>query len=151
MLILLIFWTTTTSSYYDERDNRDAIFNSKQENETIKIWMYVPEHPQLPNPEFPIAQSYVDIILRGCLSISEEFAKEFIINTRGWHAQELMEDESVVALGEYCWVDDREKPIYVRADTFFSNKRAKQLDYMLQRHKPDAFTRRVRFDSPKKQ
>jgi hypothetical protein len=125
----------------------------KEEEEIIdlkvnNIWMYVPEHPELPSFEYPIAQSYVDVIMRGCLSISEEFCKEFILNTRGWCPEELAlnDDEYDFVTNSSCWVDDRHDPIYVRADRLFSNKRAKQLDYMLQSHKPDAFKRRTRFD-----
>jgi hypothetical protein len=33
----------------------------------------------------PIVQSYVGIILSGCLTILEEFAHEFISTTKGWH------------------------------------------------------------------
>jgi hypothetical protein len=50
-----------------------------------RIWAYVPKHFDSPSPDYPIAQSYVDTILRGCLSISPEFAKEFIETTKGWH------------------------------------------------------------------
>lgn len=33
---------------------------------------------------FPITQSYVDIIMRGCLSISHDFARRFLRTTHGW-------------------------------------------------------------------
>ena len=50
------------------------------------VWVYVQKNPKPTSPICPIIQSYVDIIVRGCLSISKEFAIEFIQTTYGWHA-----------------------------------------------------------------
>ena len=61
----------------------------KPEQHRPRVWIYVQQDPIPPSPQYPIAQSYVDIMLRGCLSISEEFAQEFIETTKGWHPAEL--------------------------------------------------------------
>ncbi|KXS11090.1 hypothetical protein M427DRAFT_158553 [Gonapodya prolifera JEL478] len=49
-----------------------------------RIWVYV--HPdisraQLPTVQFPIAQTYLDVVLAGCLEIGEGFAEEFVRST----------------------------------------------------------------------
>ena len=62
------------------------------------IWVYITNNPQSPTVEHPIAQSYVDVILTGCLSISENYAREFVKTTIKWG----------------YWVDDRSNPRYVR-------------------------------------
>ena len=65
-----------------------------------RIWVYVTDHPVYPTVELPIAQSYLDVVLSGCLDIGLEFATQFIRTTDGW---------------EYPWVDDRQNPRYRRA------------------------------------
>lgn len=64
-------------------------FDWKSEQARPRVWIYVQQDPVPASPQYPIAQSYVDIMLRGCLSISEEFAQEFIETTKGWHPAEL--------------------------------------------------------------
>ena len=41
-------------------------------------------NPQAASSDYPIAQSYVGIVVRGCLMISKSFAQEFIQTTKGW-------------------------------------------------------------------
>jgi hypothetical protein len=69
----------------------------------------------------------VDIILRGCLTISEEFAHEFFLTTKGWDPSELQEGSD----DEDWWVDDRRDPLYARADRKYSLEHAKELDKLL--------------------
>lgn len=64
------------------------------------MWIYVVKKPLVPTLEFPIAQSYLDVILTGCLDYGEIFASDFIKFTSGW---------------EYPWVNDRKCPRYARA------------------------------------
>lgn len=66
---------------------------SKMTAADISVWMYVPQVSQPATMKFPIAQSYVDVCLRGCLSISEPFLQEFITSTVGWDPQELIDME----------------------------------------------------------
>lgn len=116
-----------------------------------RIWIYVQQNPIPATVNYPIAQSYVDIILRGCLTISEEFANEFIQTTKGWDPSELMEDtdsdeenSSDDDMDEGWWVDDRRDPLYSRADKQYSLKNAKKLDALLALNRPEEFGGRVR-------
>jgi len=65
-----------------------------------KIWIYVVKKPLIPTLEYPIAQSYLDVILTGCLDFGDIFASQFIQLTFGW---------------EYQWINDRSCPRYARA------------------------------------
>ncbi|RTZ15243.1 gamma-glutamylcyclotransferase [Vibrio aquaticus] len=49
------------------------------------IWVYVKDDLEPPCTFSPIMQTYVDTVLAGCLEISEQFAKQFIEHTVGWH------------------------------------------------------------------
>lgn len=64
------------------------------------IWVYLVNNPILPTNECPIAQSYLDVVLTGCLEINEKFAAEFIQTTDGWDSE---------------WINDRQRPRYRRA------------------------------------
>ena len=64
-----------------------------------KIWTYVVKRPIIPTTDFPIAQSYIDVILTGCLEFGEDFAAEFVQTTQGW---------------KYPWCNDRVSPRYLR-------------------------------------
>ncbi len=66
-------------------------------------WIYTTSNPGTPTQEAPIVQSYVDVILDGCMEFGLDFAKEFIITTKGW---------------EMPWVNDRKNPRYPRASAF---------------------------------
>ncbi len=46
------------------------------------VWAYITKKPE--KTKFPIIQSYLDVILTGCLEISKEFAREFLLNTFNW-------------------------------------------------------------------
>jgi len=72
--------------------------------------------------------------VRGCLTISEDFAKSVIETTSGWHHD------------EDHWVDDREVPIYKRADSEYSQANAEVVDQILEDSKPEAFEERVEYD-----
>lgn len=106
---------------------------SSQIDENSNIWIYANEFNnneipknQLPNKEFPIVQSYVDICLNGCLEIENlypkakkgEFAKDFISSTFYWN--------------EY-WVNDR---IYPRRP-FIHRPTAYKIDKLLKENLPD--------------
>ena len=80
----------------------------------------------------------VDIILRGRLSISEEFANEFIAKTKGWHPEEqkCLHEVSVTPGEGSIWVDDRDHPLYRRSDHSYSKAKGHELDLLLRRHRP---------------
>jgi len=50
-----------------------------------QVWVYIKDKPEPPCSLSPIMQTYVDTVLAGCLEISEQFAKQFIEQTIGWH------------------------------------------------------------------
>lgn len=139
------------AGYYDEH-NQEEFFDKKDLNDNIRIWVYVPQRPMAPTPEYPIVQSYVDTILRGCLSISEQFAHDFISTTKGWHPSELEEvgiqnshthyGEEDNSEPEVQWVNDRESPIYIRGDTAHSLRKADKFDRLLKTHRPKQFRAR---------
>jgi len=171
-------------TYYQSEDHAVFVHAKQQKNDRkIALWVYVQRDPLPPTPEHPIVQSYVDVILRGCLSISEEFAKEFIETTVGWHPKEMehivgadsetgsssnQDTERVPYLDsnaaaneddrsnssdsdqgaededddDAIWVDDRQRPIYIRGDPQYSRKKARELDRLLKRHRPQHFTQR---------
>lgn len=65
-------------------------------------WIYLPVQDKSlvrPTKKFPIVQSYIDVILTGCLQISKDFAKEFMKTTFKWN----------------CIENDRANPKYPRA------------------------------------
>lgn len=65
-----------------------------------KIWVYVVKEPVMPTWEYPIAQSYLDVILTGCFEFGEFFAQRFLQLTSGWNSP---------------WINDRKCPRYSRA------------------------------------
>lgn len=66
------------------------------------IWAYMTSCPGEPSDQYPLVQSYIDVILTGCLAIGVDFAIEFIETTAGW--------------GQ-AWLNDRVQPRYSRAMT----------------------------------
>ena len=62
-----------------------------------KIWTYIVNDIELPNKNYPIVQSYVDIIMKGYLKISKKFAKYFLETTDWW---------------ENHWINNRENPVF---------------------------------------
>jgi cation transport regulator ChaC len=159
-------------AHYEE-DDHDIFLQAKEQNATdaVQIWVYVQRVENPASPEHPIVQTYVDTILRGCLSISEEFAQEFIASTKGWHPDELLleddddngddddddiksnvsssdekqdSDMDVDSDYEGIWVDDRHQPVYIRGDPVWSRKNSRELDQLLLEHRPDHFPNRVR-------
>lgn len=62
-----------------------------------KIWIYFPFNEKLgqASDKYFIWQSYVDVILMGCLSIDQKFAQQFIQSTTGWDLKYLNNDRQV--------------------------------------------------------
>ena len=66
-----------------------------------RIWVYVPDVAGkdpgvgLPSPDaqFPLLESYIDVVVEGALEYGSEFARELIVTTEGWSP---------------FWLDDRE-------------------------------------------
>ena len=113
---------------------------------------------------FPIPQSYVDIIMRGCLSISLDFAHRFLATTHGWWHDGLLDNQSArgqnlndedepkaeadnnegqITEKHYMWVNDRHAPMYSRADSEYSLKNGNRIDELIKEHYPYALQQRV--------
>jgi hypothetical protein len=107
-----------------------------QQHSPKKVWVYIQEEQCSTSLEHPIPQTYVDVILRGCLSISDEFVKEFLVHTHGWESEQ---DDDVY------WVNDRHDPLYVRADIDYSTKQGPELDHLLSLHRPLEMAKRKHF------
>lgn len=108
-----------------EVDSKRIRFLRENPQITNSVWTYVPENPQLPDQSYPIAQTYVDLILIGCLNYGREFAKDFIKTTGAW---------------SYPWVDDRNNPIYPGFARIHPH--AQLIDNLLQQIIPDEFAQR---------
>ncbi len=78
--------------------------------ETGTIWVYVPVGPNgeagvgLPPPDaqYPLLQSYIDVVVEGGLEYGEEFARETLETTGGWTDTWLNDRE----LARRPWVRD---------------------------------------------
>ena len=149
---------------YQDQD-QDAFLDTTldvAEDDDVRVWVYLQREHKAANKRFPIHQSYVDIIMRGCLSISEGFARSFLDTTHGWHhdgdggdvcLEETEDGESrgicasddanaVDDDGHHTWVDDRHLPLYVRADKRYSSSFGHEIDELVGSHHPDALEKR---------
>eukprot|EP00581_Thalassiosira_minuscula_P004394 CAMPEP_0183736512 /NCGR_PEP_ID=MMETSP0737-20130205/49474_1 /TAXON_ID=385413 /ORGANISM="Thalassiosira miniscula, Strain CCMP1093" /LENGTH=330 /DNA_ID=CAMNT_0025970529 /DNA_START=1 /DNA_END=993 /DNA_ORIENTATION=+ len=133
--------------------------------EDISVWVYVQSENFPAERDFPITQSYIDIIMRGCLSISHDFARRFLETTHGWwhdgqmdgnehetNTTQILDYESKAEIGSiekqrlekhHTWVNDRHDPMYVRADSEYSLEKGKEIDELIKQHHPHALQRRV--------
>jgi hypothetical protein len=74
------------------------------------IWTYVPVRPAsdpgvgLPQPDaaFPLLESYIDVVVEGCLEYGPDFARELIETTADWSQYWLNDRE----LARRPWVHD---------------------------------------------
>ena len=138
--------------------------------ESSKVWVYAQENTFLANRNFPIPQSYVDVIMKGCLSISDEFSSLFVETTHGWWYEPKESDlVELEANGEekkvetmdiqyledtqdhLVWVNDRYQPVYRntgRTILDWSENNFHVVDDILMRHAPLAFEKRQKIDVP---
>ena len=82
------------------------------------LWIYTKPNGERPTEECPIALSYVDCVLAGCLEKGKAFAVEFM-RTTGWWTTPLM--------------NDRAKPQYPRR-TPMTTATVAQIDALLAEH-----------------
>lgn len=76
------------------------------------IWVYVPRQPggpsgavqSEPSVEFPLLESYIDVVLEGSLEYGPEFARELIETTADWSRYWLDDRE----LARRPWVHDKQ-------------------------------------------
>ena len=89
------------------------------------IWTYLTSRPGQASDAYPLVQSYIDVILTGCLALGADFAAEFIETTQGW---------------ESAWLNDRAQPRYARAMRGVSQ--AAEIDRQLRARAPQALAQR---------
>lgn len=103
----------------------------------VKVWIYLPRKGgDGANEQYPILQSYLDIILRGCQSIGIDFTWSFLKSTHGWwhdDCQLFQRSIDKATMPEFLWIDDREHPLYIRADADFSARMKDDLDGVIER------------------
>lgn len=135
-------------SIYFSDDNEESLtitnlLDGNLDDSEANIWIYVPKEFCPPSKDKPIAQTYLDTILRGCLNVSEEFAIDFLLTTKGWSSNDLEKgvenDENISSMGDVFWVNDRSEPIYGRADHEYISENIDILDRLLQEHRPREF------------
>ena len=118
-------------------------------DEDVAVWVYEQNENLPAQRSFPITQSYLDIIIRGCMSISLDFARRFLETTHGfWHDKSEEkdtnnEDQSNNINSHHTWVNDRNAPMYVRADSQYSNENGEHIDKLLEEHHQYALKKRV--------
>jgi len=86
------------------------------------VHVYMWDSPLPANEEFPILQSYVDVVMAGCLELNKErpalscFPADFVYSTTGWDS---------------FWIDDRIQPRYIRAMNETPLRLAGEIDAIL--------------------
>ncbi|KAJ3215359.1 hypothetical protein HK099_006419 [Clydaea vesicula] len=79
----------------ESKENFQEIRDLLKKGNVIVWAYYIPEEsPLIHTPSFniPIPLTYLDCILSGCLKISKNFARQFILNTEGW--SHLLDDRT---------------------------------------------------------
>ena len=131
---------------YDERDvtnkqNAQCIVKDDDDGIDVKVWVYLPHKGGTgADHNYPIMQSYVDIILRGCMSIGKEFALSFLESTHGWWHDHSIHGHTEAP--EYLWLDDRDDPYYVRADEEWSREMKHLIDEIIREVHREPFEKR---------
>lgn len=102
------------------------------------IFVYVSKTPGgQPSNQFPIFQTYLDVMLRGCFEISPSFANTFLQTTQHWEPADPTEGNA--------YLDDRHAPGYLRYDPVASSKHnAAVNDEIIRRYRNTDLARRVR-------
>lgn len=93
-----------------DHKNIELLTDGKLEDETT-VYVYKTTHPEPATEEFPIVQSYVDMVLYGCLAHGEEFAEEFVKTTE---------------FSDAPLIDDADKPKHPRRKPEYSNGAVKE-------------------------
>ncbi|OOE86018.1 gamma-glutamylcyclotransferase [Salinivibrio siamensis] len=82
------------------------------------VYVYVADARRAPDADKPIAQSYVDTVMAGCLRYSTDFARAFLTTTQGW---------------EGAYHNDRSAPRYPRVAGVSDQDRI-EIDRLMQNH-----------------
>ena len=126
-------------------DGNSTVTSQQDDDESLDIWVYVPQKTRAPSMEYPIVQSYVDTIMRGCMDVGgEPFVAEFLNTTAGWHPEEWQDqhyaDDDTI---DQVWVDDRSDPIYPRGEPQHFRKHGPTYDRLIEHYRSDDFEIRI--------
>ncbi len=89
-----------------------------------KIWTYVGTEVRQPSDDMPIAQSYLDVIIKGCLSFGDDFVETFFNTTGHWHHL----------------LNDRHAPRYLRP--IATQHHYEQFDALIAQFAPESYLQR---------
>lgn len=92
-----------------------------------KTWIYINQNIKRPTKKKPLIQSYIDVVLAGCLQFNQAYAISFVNTTSFWSNH---------------WVDDRKQPIYSRAMEY-DQKIFDKIDHILKQIAPKQFAKRT--------
>ena len=102
-----------------------------------QIWAYVPEQGSAPDTEYPLLQSYIDVVVEGGLEYGQDFAREIIQTTTGWSAYWLNDRR----LARRPWVFDS---LYQQVDDLL----AAHAPHFADRAFPEVYTSRLLWQKP---
>ena len=124
------------SNHYHWNNAEHKTLEKNTSRDDIHVWVYVPKNPIPPDASHPILQSYVDIILRGCFNtIGEPFARSFVSTTTGWFRNNNRSTTNTTTNHHHhhhhYWVNDRDRPMYKRADRLYSKLNAAKIDHVI--------------------
>ena len=94
------------------------------------FWVYQAwvDYINTPDLESPIFQSYLDVILDGCLEVGKEFAEEFLLTTYNWGV----------------WVNDRKNQRYPRA--LEKSQNVELIEELFKTYIPEQVKNRIEID-----
>ncbi|KAJ3369468.1 hypothetical protein HDU91_007141 [Kappamyces sp. JEL0680] len=78
---------------YENHDSAFPNFNASSQH--VQQNARIPDLKHSPCPNYPIPQSYLDVILGGCLLYSTDFARDFIQSTWGWRQDAYLDDRDL--------------------------------------------------------
>ena len=93
-----------------------------------QIWAYMPKEDNPPDENFPLLQSYIDVVVEGGFEYAPEFAREIVLTTAGWSPYWLNDRR----LARRPWVFDR---LYQQVDELL----AAQAPYFADRRFPETY------------
>lgn len=125
---------------------KDALGSTQAEAGSGLLFCYLLTYRGAPSPEYPLLQSYIDLLLAACAEISEAFALEFVRTTDAWPVGDCA--EAAPSSGRAgCYLDDRAAPGYIRW-SLAAQAQAAQWDALLEEEVPGLLSSRQPFRAP---
>lgn len=125
--VLLQLSEETLNNEIDKREMNGEVYQRFQVDPTNmeclaacqpveSLWIYEVINPGHPTEGFPIWQSYLDVVLRSCLPIGEDFSRDFVQSCEDWN---------------WPWINDRQAPRYRRVGRTTTLLEQKRIDALL--------------------